>query len=58
MRPIHLTALALAAGMLGVTARDVAMRLEFGEPALTGLHMAVAAVALLLAYLGGKGALE
>jgi len=44
--------------MLGVTARDVAMRLEFGEPALTGLHMAVAAVALLLAYLGGKGALE
>jgi hypothetical protein len=44
--------------MFGVTARDIAMRLEFGEPAFTGLHLAVATVAVLLAYLGGKGALE
>ncbi|HLB26884.1 MAG TPA: hypothetical protein VJN32_04490 [Dehalococcoidia bacterium] len=58
MRPVHITALALAAGMFGVTARDVAMRLEFGEPAFTGLHLAVLAIAALLAYLGGKGAFE
>ena len=58
MRPIHITALALAAGLFGVTARDIAMRLEFGQPAFTGLHLAVLAVAVALAYLGGKGALE
>lgn len=58
MRPVHITALALAAGLFGVTARDIAMRLEFGAPAFNGLHLAVIAVAIVLTYLGGKGALE
>ena len=58
MRAVHLTALAAAAGIFGVTAHDIAQRIDYGLPAFNGLHVAVLSVVIVLAYLGGKGALE